>query len=456
MTKAYSFFITLMVFCYFSVNSQNSNNTFANTPPMGWNSYNSYGATVREAEVKENADYMAKNLKKYGWEYVVVDFCWSYPHHTKSVQDNPGQMRLPKDGSYQPWLAMDCNGRLLPDLNKFPSSVKGNGFKPLGDYIHELGLKFGIHVMRGIPRQAVWEKTPILGTNGITADMIADTTSTCSWLDNMYGLDMSKPGAQEYLNSLLSLYAGWGVDFIKVDDILSPFHGAEIEGFRKAIRNCGRPIVLSLSCGDAPVAHASQLVRDANMWRISSDFWDEWKSLKRMFSLCKTWEGIGESGAYPDCDMLQIGRISKRGPVEHERYSRFTEEEAYTHITLWCMFRSPLIMGGNLPENRELETKLMTNEEVIAVNQNGENPRELFRMDDQVVWVSKMKDKEIWNVAFFNLGDTQQTIGFKFSELGLKGKHSIRDLWQKRNIGNFNKEYKQSIPPHGTVLLQIQ
>ena len=203
-----------------AANAQTKNfKLWAETPPMGWNSYNCYGAAVQESEVKANADYMAEKLKHLGWEYVVIDYCWSYPHPPNSTQNNPPQFRLKVDDAPVPWLAMDEWGRLLPDPRKFPSSKMSGNYNELADYVHSLGLKFGIHVMRGIPRQAVWAKTPIKGTNGITADMIADTNSTCPWLNQMYGIDMSKPGAQEYYNSLAELYAEWGVDYIKIDDI---------------------------------------------------------------------------------------------------------------------------------------------------------------------------------------------------------------------------------------------
>ena len=201
---------------------------------MGWNSYNCFGSAVHENEVKENADYMAEKLQKFGWQYIVVDFLWSFDNPPYSNVGFPYQSRL-KDGAYIPWLSMDEWGRLLPHANKFPSAFNGNGFKSLGDYVHSKGLKFGIHVMRGIPRQAVWAKTKVKGTDGITADLIADTTSICEWMNHMYGLNMSKPGAQAYLNSLLDLYAEWGVDFIKVDDISRTYSNAEIEGYRKAI-----------------------------------------------------------------------------------------------------------------------------------------------------------------------------------------------------------------------------
>jgi alpha-galactosidase len=278
----------------------------ATTPPMGWNSYNCFGSAVHEDEVKANTDYMAKYLKPYGWQYIVVDFLWSYDNPPGSNIGNPFQKRL-QDGSYIPWLTMDKWGRLTPQPNKFPSALGGNGFKPLADYVHAQGLKFGIHVMRGIPRQAVWAKSQVKGTNGITADMVADTNSQCPWMNHMYGLDMKKPGAQEYLNSLLELYASWGVDFIKVDDLSRPYSAAEVEGYKKAIDQCGRPIVLSLSPGETPLNQAAHATQYANMWRVADDFWDNWKEVLHMFDYAKSWEGVGGAGHWPDCDMIQIG-----------------------------------------------------------------------------------------------------------------------------------------------------
>ena len=450
----------LLCFLVFSANllAQNSNSLskIASTPPMGWNSYNCYGATVTEKEIKENADFMAEHMKQYGWQYVVVDFCWSYPHHPKSTQDNPGQMRLPKDKSYQPWLSMDSYGRLIPFEGKFPSAVKEKGFRPLSDYVHSKGLKFGIHIMRGIPRQAVWEKTPVWGVSGITADMIADTTSTCEWLDNMYGIDMKKKGAQGYLNSLVKLYADWDVDFLKLDDIANPYHAAEIEGYHKAIQNSGRLIILSISPGATPVSEAANVAKLANQWRMSADFWDNWTQLLHMFDLAKTWEGIGKPGAWPDCDMLQIGKLSKRGPVGKERFSRFAEEELYTHMTFWCLFRSPLMIGGNLPENRELEMKLITNPEVISVNQNGINPRQLLRTSSYIVWASNMQNSEDLNIAIFNISDKQTQIDIPLKLIGLKGKYQLRDLWKMKDIGSTKNQISVNLKSHEPILLRLR
>jgi len=440
---------TLLLFCCPFLKAQ-----VAQTPPMGWNSYNCFGSAVHEDEVKANADYVAQHLKQFGWQYIVVDFLWSYDNPPGSNIGNPFQKQL-QDGSYVPWLTMDKWGRLMPQPNKFPSAFGGKGFKPLSDYVHSVGLKFGIHVMRGIPRQAVWAKSPVLGTNGITADMVADTTSTCPWMNQMYGLDMSKPGAQEYLNSILELYKDWDVDFIKVDDIARPYHKAEIEGYKKAIENSGRPMVLSISPGETPLADSVHVKEHANMWRMADDFWDNWEMILHMFNYAKSWEGIGGPGHWPDCDMLQIGKLSKRGPVGPERYSRFTEDELYTHINFWCIYRSPLMIGGNLPENRDLELKLFSNDEVLAVDQQGESPRQLYKKDGSMVWASHVAGSKDWYVGLFNIADDTHDVSVDFSSLGLKGKINVKDLWKKADIGVFKNKYAQKINLHGSVLLRL-
>jgi hypothetical protein len=442
-------FLLLVAACCFHTKAQ-----IAATPPMGWNSYNCFGSAVHEDEVKTNADYMAQHLKQYGWQYVVVDFLWSYDNPPGSNIGNPFQKTL-QDGSYIPWLSMDKWGRLLPQPNKFPSAFAGNGFKPLGDYIHAKGLKFGIHVMRGIPRQAVWAKTPVMGASGITADMIADTSSTCPWMNHMYGLNMSKPGAQAYLNSILQLYADWGVDFIKVDDLSRPYSNAEVEGYKKAIEQCGRQVVLSLSPGATPVAQAAHAAQYSNMWRMADDFWDNWKEILQMVNYAKQWEQVGGPGHWPDCDMLQIGKLSKRGPVGAERYSRFTDDELYTHITFWSIYKSPLMIGGNLPENRELELNLLSNDEVLAVNQQGQHPKQLVKTDSSMIWVSQAANNKDIYVAMFNIGNNAANIILNFASLGVKGKPMVRDLWKKADLGVFKNQFSQKINAHGVLLLKI-
>lgn len=450
-------FLAFVVFLFIAAETQAQSPFYAwaATPPMGWNSYNCFGSAVHEDEVRANAEYMARHLKQYGWQYVVVDFLWSYDNPPGSRMGNPFQKNL-QDGSFIPWLRMDAYGRLLPHESKFPSSWQDKGFRPLADYIHSLGLKFGIHVMRGIPRQAVWAKTPVMGAAGITADQIADTSSKCPWMNHMYGLNMKKDGAQQYLNSLLNLYAEWGVDYIKVDDLSRPYYKEEVEGYRKAIDQCGRAIVLSLSPGETPLTSAAHVKEYSNLWRVADDFWDNWKELVHMFDYAKAWQGQGDAGHWPDCDMMQIGKLSKRGPVGPERYSRFTENELYTHVTLWSIYRSPLMLGGHLPENRPLDEKLLTNEEVLAVNQHGQHPREIYRHDSCIIWASDAPEAHTWYVALFNLNQQERPVALDLSSLGLKSKALIRDLWEKKDLGAFRREYKKMIPAHGAVLIKVQ
>lgn len=422
----------------------------AQTPPMGWNSYNCYGATVNEAEVKANADMMAIYLKDFGWEYVVIDYCWFYPN--VGALNNPPQTK-----DFKPNLAMDKYGRLLPALDRFPSAANGKGFKPLADYVHSKGLKFGIHVMRGIPRQAVAWKTPVLGTD-VNASDIADTTSTCSWLNHMYGVDGSQKGAQAYYNSVIQLYADWGVDYIKVDDMIAPiYHTWEIEAIRKAIDQYSRKIVLSLSPGnEISTKHASHLQQHANLWRISADFWDEWPQLKKQFEICAEWAPSIGPGHWPDADMLQIGRLSRRGPSGFERDSRLTREEQITHITLWAIFRSPLMMGGDLTMMYPFTLSLLRNEEVLAVNQNSANNRQLFRRGNHVVWIADVPDKKEKYLAVFNLGEDKETpVYVLLSDLGIEGECKIRDLWKHKDLGNFDKSFLPLIPRHGAGLYRI-
>src|SRR5437763_11819850 len=237
----------------------------APTPPMGWNSWDSFGTTVTEAEVKVNADYMSAHLKSHGWQYIVVDIQWSEPN--------------PKTHGYRPeaQLLMDANGRLMPAPNRFPSAAEGKGFKALADYVHAKGLKFGFHIMRGIPRRAVDQDLPVLGTE-VKASAIANKASLCRWNSDMYGVDVTKPGGQEYYDSIAKMYASWGTDFIKADDMFGfgegGDHTSEIASLSKAIKKSGRPIVLSLSPGTRDVEKVAVIGQYAQMWRISGDFWD--------------------------------------------------------------------------------------------------------------------------------------------------------------------------------------
>jgi len=440
--------IASFIFLFSYLNAQD-HLKWAETPPMGWMSYACFGAAVNEAEIKGNAKMMEVHLKDAGWEYILIDYCWYYPH--VGALNNP-----PQTDDFSPSLPMDDFGRLLPAVDRFPSAALGAGFKEIGDYIHSLGLKFALHVMRGVPREAVAKKMPVKGTS-YTIDQITNYT-TCNWLDNMYGVDMSKPGAQEYYNSLLELYASWGVDYIKVDDIAYPYREKEIEGYRQAIDRCGRNIVLSLSPGhDTPIAMAGHLKSNTNMWRISNDFWDDWEALKRQFAIIHKWEDHIGPGHWPDADELPLGMLNRRGPNDGpERETYFTAPEKTTLMTMWSIGRSPLFYGGDLMVIRPGDLKLLTNKEVIAVNQHSTNNHQLFRTENRVAWVADIPDCEDKYLALFNIGDeTTLPIQVELNELGFDGVVLIKDLWEGKYLGDYSATFSSEVGPHDAKMYRI-
>ncbi len=425
--------------------------SWAPKPPLGWNSFICYGSSVTEDQFKANVDAFAEKLAPSGWEYCVLDFCWSHP--------DPGPVANPnQESGFRPRLACDQWGRLLPAPERFPSSADGAGLKPLADYVHARGLKFGLHIMRGIPRQAVEDNLPVKGSD-FNAAAIADPSSTCTWLNHMYGVNMETGEAQAWYDSIFELYAEWGVDYIKADDILTdypgPYHAAEIEAIRSAIDKCGRPMVLSLSPGPAPVNRAAHLAANANLWRMSADFWDRWEKLREMFYFCNAWTGLGDSGYWPDADMLPLGRIALCGPEGPPRSSQFTPEEQKTMITLWSIFRSPLMMGGDLPATGEETFALLTNREVLEANQEGRNPYQLYRHQHLVAWVSEAASGRDRYLALFNLGDRAEPVPVRFSQLDRGSRLHFRDLWSGKDLGVMNNQYAPELPPHGSALYRI-
>jgi alpha-galactosidase len=430
----------------------------APTPPMGWNSWDSYGAAVTEPEVKSVADTMSKQLKQYGWQYVVVDIEWYAPH--------------PPRGSHYPAgaeVTMDAYGRLLPATNRFPSAANGAGFRALADYVHARGLKFGIHIMRGIPRQAVEENTPILGSSLHAAD-IADKKHICTWNPDMYGIDMSKPGAQQYYDSIVALYASWGVDFIKADDMAPPFEQRrpEWEALHKAILKTGRPTVLSLSgvfslSGPGPSGVARSLRQNAQMWRISNDIWDLWHStvpypqgLGDQFPRVAQWAGLAEPGHWPDADMLPLGSLGPTPGLGEPRQTRLTHDEQRTLMTLWTIARSPLMFGGDLAgnslDNDPWTKSLLTNPEVLAIDQHSRNNHPAYAQGPIHSWIAdSATPAKLKYLAVFNLGDEAANLSLDWSSFGISWKAvQVLDLWQRSTLGTKTK-LSVTIPAHGCV-----
>jgi alpha-galactosidase len=416
----------------------------APTPPMGWNSWNSFATTITEAQALENAGIMADKLLPFGYNVFTVDIQWYEP--------NASSYEYRKDAA----LAMDEYGRLVPAPNRFPSAQNGAGFRALADRIHAMGMKFGIHVMRGIPRQAVRQNTPVRGTK-VRARDIADTSSICTWNGDMYGVDMTKPGAQAYYDSIFALYASWGVDFVKMDDMARPYENnwREIEAAHKAIGASGRPIVLSLSPGETDLRWAGHVPHYAQMWRISDDFWDEWKLLAAQFQRLENWNPVMGANAWPDADMLPLGRLALGA-----RATRFTPDEQQTLMTLWSIARSPLIMGGDLRHLDAPTLALLTNPEVLAVNQHSRDNRPHRADPDTRIWSARPAQDAIQEgvqyLALFNTGDKPATIAFDLSRLDLGGRSvAVRDLWTRRDRGTVQGALHATLAPHASQLLRL-
>jgi len=429
-------------------------NTFAPFPPMGWNSWDCYGASVTEKELRQNAEFVAAHLKEHGWEYIICDIQWYEPTADTSHYHNFAD------------LCMDEYGRVIPAENRFPSAAGGKGFGPIAEYIHGLGLKFGIHIMRGIPRQAVYQNTPVKGTP-YTARQVAHPASICSWNTDMYGVDATKPGAQEYYDSIIELYASWGVDFIKVDDICVKYGqmnnentlqygGDEIELLRNAIDHSGRAIVLSLSPGPAMVEQAEHLRKNANMWRITNDLWDSWENIMEMFTRCNNWSPYVSEGCFPDCDMIPVGHLSIRG-CEHglsERWTRLSKAEQRTLFSLWCIFRSPLMVGCELTDADEWTMSLLTNDAVLGLTKHSHGAHQVLREGCLIVWQAEGEHGEQY-VAMFNVAGWPDAYAVSFEKLGISGAYEVTDLWTGTCDGTESRALTAQIGTHDVKLVRL-
>ena len=422
---------------------------FTPTPPMGWNSYDALGTSINEAETLANAAYMREHLLSHGWNYVVIDARWY--DSVSSFDDR--DFNKERSGAK---LSADKFGRMIPAVNRFPSAADNNGFKSLADKLHAMGLKFGFHMMRGIPRQAVNARTPIEGSAFTAADA-GDPNNKCGWCPDMFGVRSNEAG-QAWYDSMFRLYAAWGLDFIKVDDLSNPYHAGEIEMIRKAIDKCGRAIVLSTSPGPTPLAQAGHIKMQANMWRISGDFWDRWKDLDHQFDLLASWQGVAGSGHFPDADMIPLGHIGIKCTIAgKDRQTRFTHNEQLTLMSLWSLNSSPLILGNNLPDTDDWTLSLITNDEVLAIDQDslGSSARRVAQKAGIEIWVKELKDGSK-AVGLFNRGPEDSSAVLNWSEAGLEGKQSVRDLWQHKDLGVFENEFTRTVPAHGVVLIKLQ
>jgi hypothetical protein len=437
----------------------------APTPPLGWNSWDAYGLTINETDYRANTTVLA-GLKEYGWTYSVIDEGW--------YMQDPFAETVPARK-----YVWDQNGILIPSINRFPSSQHGAGFKPLADWVHAQGMKFGIHIVRGIPRQVVKENLPIANSSFRATDA-ADTTETCPWDEGNYGV-RDTPAGQAYYDSMMKLYAGWGLDYIKVDCISDhPYRPTEIRQIALAIERSGRPIVLSLSPGPTQLQHAAEVGKSAQLWRISDDHWDVWASehknggefpfgVRDAFDRLAQWQPHVQPGNWPDADMLPIGSLTPHPGWGEPRESRETHDEAKTEFSLWAIARSPLILGANLTKLDPFTQSLITNRDILYMHQHASSSGPVDAPDLRATYPSL----RIWQAhvdgmgnglpaskfpqyfAFFNLGDTLLTLHTDWKHLGLPNQsYASIDLWTKKQEKP-SRGLELTLPPHGSAIFKV-
>jgi alpha-galactosidase len=413
-------------------------------PPMGWNSWDCYGTTVTEDEVLANAAFMHDHLASRGWDTVVVDIQW-YEPTARAHGYNPDAP-----------LVLDEHGRQMPAPNRFPSAPAAAGFGPLAERVHELGLRFGLHIMRGVPRRAVTERLPVAGT-AFTADQIADTGSVCSWNPDNYGLNHDHPGAQAYYDAQVAQFARWGVDFIKADDMLAPYHDREISAYARAIARSGRPIELSLSPGtDLSLANLEHLRENATMWRVCDDLWDRWDHVEAQFARMARWAPWQGARGWADADMLPLGRIGIRAERGEDRLCGLTRPEQISLMTLWLISRSPLMMGGDLPTSPPETIELLTNDEALSVLWHSTDNREVLREKDLVLWTARDTDGVTRYAAAFSLAPHASRIELRLGSIGARADDHIRELWTHGDTSHDGARLLLDLPAHGAALYRLR
>jgi hypothetical protein len=430
---------------------------------MGWNSWDAYGLTIDEAQFRANIEVLA-SIKQYGWQYAVIDEGWY-------MQDPFAS------GREKQKYVFDANGRLIPAVNRFPSSEGNASLKPIADWVHSQGLKFGIHLIRGIPKESVQRNTPIAGS-AYTATQAADTADLCPWDEGNYGVQDNAAG-QAWYDSMIGLYAGWGVDFLKVDCISDhTYKASEIKQIHRAIVKTGRPIVLSLSPGPAAIEHIDVLAPNSQMWRISDDHWDVWAkenkskggtgefpfTTRDAFDRLARWNPYAKPGNWPDEDMLPFGSLTPHPGWENARESRLTHDEERTEFTLWVIARSPLILGANLTKLDDFTRSLITNKEVTSLNRTIAHSAPGLAMkrdgastfDPQRLWYAETAGPNPKRyAAVFNAGDTPVDWQLDWLRFHLADKpHAAYDLWNQKQLPSAAKLHV-TLAPHACALYRI-
>ena len=430
---------------------RNATKSVAPTPPMGWNSWDSYGLRINEQQFRDNVEVLATKLKPFGYTYAVIDEGW--------YMINPEDRPKPELLKY----AVDENGRFIPVMDRFPSAAqngKNAGFRDLASSVHGKGLKFGVHIIRGIPRESVARNLPIEGS-AFKAQDAADQNDACPWDPTSWGIKDTAAG-QAWYDSLLRQYANWGVDFLKVDCIADhPYKPAEIRQIKLAIERSGREIVLSLSPGPTSVEHHAEVGELAQMWRISNDIWDIWAGhsdfpygIRDQFENAARWAQYTKPGNWPDADMLPVGELRPYPDVgEGPRHTRLTPAEQHTQLSLWAMARSPLIIGANLTLLDQDTLRLLCNRDILKIDQTAKASRQVLHEKDLVIWTADLPGGE-HALAAFNLGEEPISLDRPLSDFELAGQYNMKNAWTGEAMPA-GARAKVTLAPHASVVIML-
>ncbi|BBN14401.1 alpha-galactosidase [Marchantia polymorpha subsp. ruderalis] len=451
----------------------------AASPPRGWNSYDSFSWLVTEQEFLANAEYVAQNLLERGYEYVVVDFLWYRKNETGASVHGGTDI-------------IDQWGRLQPDPTRWPSSKGGLGFSLVAERVHSLGLKFGIHVMRGISLAAVQANTSILGTENARAQNIARLDDSCKWMpESFVGVNTSIYEGRAFIRSLYEQYASWGVDFVKHDCVFgTDLELEEVKTVSEILADLARPVLYSLSPGigtSTDLAH--QVGQYVNAYRVTGDTWDRWNQVRNHFDTARDFASSGLTGAsglrgysWPDFDMLPLGWLTdpdaNQGP---HRTCDLSETEQRTLMTLWAIAKSPLFYGGDLRNMNNFTLSLITNSIMLEVNAKSRNNMEVNvqypssaarRMkasttnvdsDDKRVWAACGDSGQVY-LAVFNLGRREKTLAIPIDQIiqALRQrdpqslwKCSGTEAWTNESVEIEHGVLSIEVPSHGSYLYSL-
>lgn len=405
--------------------SASSYNELAERPFMGWSSWSSIRKKPTEDKIKAAADVLAAKFKSHGYQYVNLDDYYMLDWRT----------------------TVDEYGRWAVDPKKFP-----NGMKALGDYIHDKGLRFGHYVTLGIPKAAVDQNTPIEGTPYHAKDIVDLSKGQKKNFnyDEMYAIDFSKPGAQEFIDSWARLFASYGIDYLKIDGVRNQ-DIADVEAWAKALEKTGRPIHVELS-NNLDIKHISTWKQLSNGWRTDHDveaygtpYLASWEKVSRRFDDVAQWQPHAGPGGWNDLDSLNVANGSKDG---------LTNDEKISYVSLWAIAASQFVIGNDLTKLDDFGLSLLTNDAILGVNQSGVAAKRLYKKGDAQVFYQHLPDGS-YNIALFNTGSSTHDVSVKWENLGIEGSAFVRDLWSHHDLGRKEKDFTAKLSPHASRMIKV-